>query len=284
MKKLIITIGLPGSGKATWVKKYFKEHPDEDIINLNKDLLRSMLHNGVYSEDREKEINDLRNLITTRALGENKTVIWSDTNLSIVHQQKAKELAEIHGADLVPIDLTYVSIEQCIANDLKRPNSVGERVIRQMYNKYLRPTRIFSNDTALPLAVICDLDNTLSNPMGRDLMDMTKVDEDKVNISIAEIIKSIYGKFTIILMSARTEQARNKTEKWLERNQIPYDILILCGQEKFVEAKETKEKYFQKEIEGKYNILFTLDDDPEVCRLWYSLGFGVLKVGDPDNF
>ena len=45
MKKVILTRGLPGSGKSTWAKQMLDEKPGH-YKRINKDDLRAMLDNG----------------------------------------------------------------------------------------------------------------------------------------------------------------------------------------------------------------------------------------------
>jgi len=43
---LIITKGLPGSGKTTWATAYVLDHPAGSEVRINRDSLRQMLHAG----------------------------------------------------------------------------------------------------------------------------------------------------------------------------------------------------------------------------------------------
>ncbi len=43
-----------------------------------------------------------------------------------------------------------------------------------------------------------------------------------------------------------------------------------------------KEKLFNENINGKYNVVGVFDDRLQVARLWSKKGLPLLKVGDPD--
>ena len=65
--KLIMTRGLPASGKSTWAK--------EQVIasggrtkRVNKDDLRAMIDNSVWSKQNEKNILAVRDFITKHYL------------------------------------------------------------------------------------------------------------------------------------------------------------------------------------------------------------------------
>ena len=49
--KLIMTKGLPASGKSTWAKQYLDDNPGTKRVN--KDDLRAMLDNGKWSKRNE---------------------------------------------------------------------------------------------------------------------------------------------------------------------------------------------------------------------------------------
>jgi len=53
MSKLLLPIGMIGSGKSTWARKYIKEHPNTMIVG--GDEIRFMLHGGEYVHDEASE-------------------------------------------------------------------------------------------------------------------------------------------------------------------------------------------------------------------------------------
>ena len=67
MLKVIITIGLPASGKTTWAKELMEKEPGE-WKRINKDDLRAMLDNGRWSHINERFVIELRDHIILQAL------------------------------------------------------------------------------------------------------------------------------------------------------------------------------------------------------------------------
>jgi predicted kinase len=130
--KLILTKGLPASGKTTWAKSYLQAHPK--TANLCKDDLRLQLPDSPEREDRVVKVRDL---LTEHYLREGYSVIWSDTNLNPIHTKRAAELTQQHQAQLIVQDFTHVTLAECIRRDLLRPHPVGQAVIQQMYEDYL---------------------------------------------------------------------------------------------------------------------------------------------------
>ena len=51
MSKLILTVGIPGSGKSTWSQQYIRENPN--TVRVNSDRLREMLF--AYNPAKIKE-------------------------------------------------------------------------------------------------------------------------------------------------------------------------------------------------------------------------------------
>lgn len=136
------------------------------------------------------------------------------------------------------------------------------------------------HDPKLPNAIICDLDGTLAlfgdaNPYDRDFL------QDRVNKPIKEILQGVYQQ-QIILLSGRSDGFRLTTEKWLQDHDVKYDELHMRKAGDVRKDSIVKEEFYREFVENKYNVSFVLDDRLQVCRLWYSLGLPLLKVGDPD--
>jgi len=81
MKKVILTKGLPSSGKSTWAKSLVDESPNS-YKRINNDDLRKMLDNGHYSHSMEKFIKKAVDALVLLALEEGKHVILDNTHLS----------------------------------------------------------------------------------------------------------------------------------------------------------------------------------------------------------
>ena len=52
MTELIMTKGLPGSGKSYWAEAAVLEAPAGTMVRLNKDSLRAMLHSGRWKGNK----------------------------------------------------------------------------------------------------------------------------------------------------------------------------------------------------------------------------------------
>ena len=55
MRKLIMLVGLPGSGKSTYAKRYKEENSTEEVEILSSDTLRKEMF-GYLCQDRNQEL------------------------------------------------------------------------------------------------------------------------------------------------------------------------------------------------------------------------------------
>jgi predicted kinase len=142
--KILILKGLPASGKTTFAKKMMNENLGK-YIRINKDEIREMLNNKRKGfRSREWLVVETRDNIIKSAIRKNINVIIDDTNLNPWHIKRIKELAK-NIAEVEIVDLTNTSLSLCIKRDKKRDHSVGEKVIKSMYEKYIKEVK--NNET-----------------------------------------------------------------------------------------------------------------------------------------
>lgn len=143
-RKIIITKGLPASGKSTWAKEYCRKNPN--FKRVNRDDLRAMFDDSVWSKKREQFIRLVRNLLIKLCMMEGFNVILDETFLVPKNQKEIGALVQTIADDLqmeIEVefkDFTDVSVEECIRRDSKRIGSahVGEKVIRDFWEKYVK--------------------------------------------------------------------------------------------------------------------------------------------------
>lgn len=277
MREVILTKGLPGSGKSTWAKEQLAKYPGK-YKRVNKDDLRAMLDDSKWSKANESNVLGVRDLLILRHVRDGFDVIVDDTNLAPKHEEHIKQL--VKGEAVVKIkDFTHVSLETCIQNDLKRFASVGESVIRKMYNQFLKPApeKIVKNFD-LDNAIICDLDGTLCLLNGRNPYDASTCDMDGLNVVVAELL---VGR-NVILVSGREDKYRDKTELFLKNNDIQYKALYMRKSGDMRKDSIVKREIFDNNIRGKWNIDFVLDDRNQVVEMWRSIGLTCLQVAEGD--
>lgn len=274
--------GLPASGKTTYAKELQKKEPDQ-WKRVNKDELRAMLDDSVWSKENENLILEIRDWLTVKGLASGKSVIIDDTNLNPMHEAHLRGLAQGYDFQIKSFD---TPVEECIERDSQRKNKVGKDVIRRMYNQYLKPPYVQPvYNTALPPAIICDIDGTLAHMNNRGPFDWKKVNNDILDKNIRDILQT-YAQDreqtpSIILVSGRDAVCMKETVYWLEYNKVPFDALYMRPEGNNEDDRIIKEAIYNQKIKDKYNILFVLDDRFKVCQMWHNLGLTVLRVGNP---
>jgi predicted kinase len=281
MKKVLMTIGLPASGKSQFAKELLLSHPGR-WVRTNKDLMREMLHASHWSDNNEKFILKLRDHIILTALEEGKHVVVDDTNFGS-HIEHIKEL--VRGKAQVEVNDSFlkVSVEECIRRDLLRPNSVGKDVIMKMYDRYLRPQfQPIAYNPDLADAIIVDMDGTLALMCDRSPFDISKCDRDLPNQPVLDTVHKWQDSTKIIIVSGRTDDGKELTEKWLEQYGIRYVALHMRRLGDMRNDAIVKEEIYRDRIENKYNIRFILDDRDRVVKMWRNLGLTVFQVAEGD--
>lgn len=283
-QKVIITRGLPGAGKTFWAKKMVESHQGH-YKRISKDALRAMLDNGIWSKSNEQNILYVRDNLMNMLLVQGYSVIIDDTNLAPKHEETIRgEVLELMGK-MVKVevkDFTDVSLEECIKRDQKRPNPVGEKVIKDMYKNFLKPKiEPIKYDPKLPPVILCDLDGTLAlfgdaNPYERDF------EKDKINTPIYEILMKFQGGVDLIFITGRQEKYIPKTKEFLRNSGLRYEKILFRKNDDLRKDSIIKQELYEANIKGKYNVFFVLDDRDSVVEMWRDLGLTCLQVAEGD--
>ena len=142
MPKIILCRGIQGSGKTTWAKKWAEEDP-EHRVRWNNDDFRKML--GKYwVPKREVIVSSTELHFIDTAMYRGYDIVIDNMNLNPKYYEFIKKIIEDFNCMVTESeqyilefkDFFNVSLEECIERDSKRPNSVGEEVIKATYEKY----------------------------------------------------------------------------------------------------------------------------------------------------
>jgi predicted kinase len=281
MKKVLILLGLPASGKSTFANDLLLKNPGS-WVRSNKDLLREMAHASHWSKANEKFIVKLRDQIILMALEDGKHVVIDDTNFGH-HIDHIRAL--VKGLATVEINDSFlqVPVEECIRRDLLRSRSVGKDVIMEMYRKFVEvPVPPLAEDPNLPNALIVDMDGTLSLLNGRNPFDASTCDRDPPNQPVLDTVLLWQQSLQVIVMSGRTDDCRPQTEKWLAQYGIKTAGVFMRATGDQRKDSIVKQELFDRHVLGQYNIKFVLDDRNQVVDMWRSLGLTVFQVAEGD--
>lgn len=123
--RLILTIGLPGSGKSYWAAQ-------QDAVVVNRDEIRFQLTGDERNHNHEMEVTDIGYMRVREGLRAGKTVIVSDTNLKAKYRRNWRTIAQQENAVYEEKSFLDVPVELCIERDAQRTSPVGEEIIRRM--------------------------------------------------------------------------------------------------------------------------------------------------------
>lgn len=299
--ELRIYRGLPASGKTTLAKAWVAADPGYRA-RVNRDDLRAMLHGGYVDGGTEhRAVTKARDGLIGALLAAGISVVNDDTNLS---QRRARDIARIGrkaGATLFVSDLTDVPLDLCIARDDDRrrsgERSVGEKVIREMHERYLAgrtyplppledPVSIgdlfhwtYTPDPTLPPAWMVDLDGTLALMGERSPFDWHRVGEDRLNEPVAEMVDLLGSRSRyIVVLSGRDASCRVATEDWLNDNGVEWDVLLMRPEGDMRKDAVVKLELFREQIAPRYRVLGVLDDRDQVVEMWRSIGLFCAQV------
>ena len=130
---VVLSIGLPGSGKSSWFKR-------NNITPLSSDLLRGLLFDDP-NEQRFQDLvfSNLRSLLRARLVARRPMNYVDATNLSPHERQGWIKLAHDYGYEVHAVYFD-VPLEVCLERNRKRQRVVAEDVMRRMGAKLQAPT------------------------------------------------------------------------------------------------------------------------------------------------
>lgn len=273
---------------------------DPSRVIICRDEIRAA-RGKYWIPDQEDYISDIEEFEVRSAIKHGLSPIIDATNLNPKTIEKWEKLSVELDIDLEKVYLPYISFKEALERDVKRGQeggrAVGEKTLRSFYKRYYwdqyekevygckQPST--EPDNSLPSAVIFDLDYTVMYRQNRGPFEYAKADTDKVDPRAKWMIQRwIDDGITIIFLTGRdaTNESINAIRKALgiERIKIdgkyfPYEIL---GRTKgdFRSSVIVKKELYEKEVEGKYNVIMAFDDDQEVVDMYKSKGLFASKV------
>jgi predicted kinase len=129
---VVLTIGLPGSGKTTWYKR-------RGVTPLSSDLLRSILFDDITEQRYQGLVfSTLRSLLRARLIARMPWNYVDATNLSIHERRQWIKMAKSFGYEVQAVFFD-VPLEVCLERNSKRDRSVSEDIMRKMGEKLKPP-------------------------------------------------------------------------------------------------------------------------------------------------
>ena len=304
--RLIITRGLPGSGKTTWARAWVAEDPQRRA-RVNRDDVRAMLHDSVFVRQSasepgtERAVQAARDATITALLKRGIDVVCDDTNLPSRVARDLRRLAVVVGADFEVVDLTDVPLEECLRRNALREGRarVPDERVQDMHARYIagrshplpipdEPAELagrrYEPKPGTPKAIMVDIDGTVALMGSRSPYDETRVHEDWPNAPVITAVRAMWtAGYTVVFCSGRTEEARAATEAWLrEHVDVPYAALHMRQTGDHRRDSIVKLEIFDAHIRDVYDIVAVFDDRAHVVAAWRSIGLTVFAVAEGD--
>lgn len=295
MPRLLITRGLPASGKTTFARR-LQPH----VVRVNRDDLRRMLHGRrLFTQWAEGQVSAVQRSMVESLLRARADVVVDDTNLRPRMMREWAEMAARRGATLEVHDFTDVPLAECLRRDAARPagEQVGEDGIRRMFDRYLKgrslplpvpyvdPGEIrYTPDQTLPPAILVDIDGTVAVLGDRSPYDWHRVGDDEPNQAVIDAVRAMYAAGNaIVFCTGRDESSRAETEAWLDLFAgVPYEGLFMRPWGDSRRDSIVKQEIFEREIRQRWRVTGVFDDRQHVVRMWRSLGLTVFQVAEGD--
>ncbi|WP_430788277.1 AAA family ATPase [Actinoplanes sp. G11-F43] len=297
MTRLLITRGLPASGKTTFARKL-----QPDVVRVNRDDLRRMLHGRrLFTQHAEAQVTQAQRAAVEALLRSRGSVIVDDTNLRAKTVREWAEMAARHHASFEVHDFTDVPVDECVRRDAGRPeeDQVGEGAIRRMHDRYLAgrnlplpvpfvdpggPGVVYRPDPELPAAVLVDIDGTVALMGHRSPYAWNRVGEDEPNPAVITAVRAMHAAgHAIVFCSGRDAVCRAETEAWLELFVgVPYEGLFMRPEGDSRKDSIVKREIFDQEVRDRWRIVGVFDDRQQVVRMWRQLGLTVFQVAEGD--
>lgn len=141
-----------------------------------------------------------------------------------------------------------------------------------------------SSRATKPRAVIVDIDGTLAIITDRSPYSYLGVLKDKPNVPVIEVARALASAgHTLVIVSGRSELAREDTELWLARHLgAPFEgpYMRSVGDDRKDEV--IKRELYDREIRPRFDVLCVLDDRDQVVRMWRAVGLVCLQVAPGD--
>lgn len=306
MKTIIVTIGIPGSGKSTWAKQVI--HENACFKRLNRDDIRMMIDDG-FDAKSDVIVNELQERILKHVILTNDVII-DNTHLNKKTINRYHKIAQELG-DITIVETCFPTPpNECLRRNALRqgvqrvPDNVMASMIKAAYNtngtfKFSDKTTKYDavvpvvQDTSLQKAIICDLDGTLALMNGRNPYDATHCDNDLPNKPVIECVKALASKgYKLIFMSGREAKYCEPTVRFIEEklrpqtlytstDYIPYELFMRQTGDMRSDVI-IKRELFMNNVFGRVYVEFCLDDRNTVVNGWRNLGLTVFQVAPGD--
>ena len=301
-RKIILTRGIPGSGKSTWARAWVAESP-ETRIRINNDDIRNMLGN-YWVPSREDLVSFIKHKSAVAAMGHGYDIVVDNMNLNPKEVNFWETIIDSHNKDTEGVNLGFekykyeiefkdffIPVEECLKRDAMRPNPIGEKTIKDIWRKYrhfiqtTQVEKLVNNlkeyDPNKEDCIVIDMDSTMCFNMSKIPWYGPGSTEGMItdipNKGVIDVVKAMQdADYHIIVCTGRNEAQREVTEQWLKGHYIEPTEIYMRNDYDYRKGVEIKEELINKILE-KYNITAIFEDCEPIVQKLRDMGLTVLQ-------
>jgi len=137
LKKLILLIGIPASGKTTLSKKLIQKGYE----SISADIIRAELYGNEAEQGDPTKVFSVLFARLEDMMGAGKDIVVDNTNLKFAHRKEILTRAEKFGYSDVQLWVLDVPLDVCLQRNAKRERMVQEDVLANMFMTFNRSGR-----------------------------------------------------------------------------------------------------------------------------------------------
>ena len=298
-QELILTRGVPASGKSTWAQQWVSQDP-ANRERVNRDDIRFQLFNtympldseGKPDKNKENQVTQVEQSLIRNALRQGKSVVSDNTHLVPRGWKSYFALADEAGVKVRNKDFP-ISLDEAKRRNAARDRVVPEFVLDNMYSR-LGPNGEFHyfdrSYTPTPFrkplkkgghGIVFDMDGTLSDirqwrhlvAPGQKFRDFDTFHRSSFfSPPNEEVLQMAHDAqeagLAIVIVTARSEPYREVTELWLKNHDVDFDNIYMRAEGDNRKDYDVKREILADILED-YDIVHAVDDNPAVNRMWF---------------
>ena len=141
---LILTVGIPGSGKSTWAKKLAAQKAAQDrrYLIISTDCIRRELYGdeaiqGEWIDVQKSLVSQLKSARQSIAQGHTSAVIYDATNAARRQRREFVQIARDCGYAPVIAAVIDTPLEICLQRNADRSRQVPPHIIEKMHRQLI---------------------------------------------------------------------------------------------------------------------------------------------------
>lgn len=145
--EIFVLIGLPGSGKSTWIEMHFGNTSNYMVISSDNHVERLCKADGItYREGFDKHVKEATNCLKNDlkyAIDNNMSIIWDQTNMAAKKREGIlKDIPSHYKKIAVEFSVDDVELQRRLQDrEEKTGKYIPDHVIKSMKGSYQPATR-----------------------------------------------------------------------------------------------------------------------------------------------